>query len=441
MSLLQQIRVAEQPIPQDHKEAIIIDDNVNNIIDNQNKDYNDIDVHKDVSEEEEVDVDDNSSVSLISFDLSSFDVMDPIMSDQSNVNALHQNNNINVNAKTPIHSNRTARLINIHKEVMIIQKENERLKDENRRLMLQISTSNSKSDEEHAKRLDKIITKVQQVQQENDSLKKENIDLRLKQKNNVIKSEITTTTGTNIETSMKDLNTSSTDAMAPNPSPHRITFKENVDQKKQLRGRITPLKTSNQQQQSNGHTIEELTEKISILEKRLCVENIAELNSKSFDQQTKIRSLERQLKQSHSIIVNLENQLNSATHEIIEIQDDHNIEKEELQRAYDELKVETSSLIEWLKEQLSVYRGKSKYVNMTVVDDDSLESLTKSEREELEKEIEQEREKWKHLLDANEKYFDLSKLQRFPANENKSIGESTLSTHSSIESNILQPLL
>ncbi len=84
----------------------------------------------------------------------------------------------------------------------------------------------------------------------------------------------------------------------------------------------------------------------------------------------------------------MEQQLETATHEIMDLKDMHMFEKEELQVAYDDLKEEISSLVDWLKDHLSVYQGKSQHTReITLAEEESLESLTKSERDALAREI------------------------------------------------------
>ena len=110
----------------------------------------------------------------------------------------------------------------------------------------------------------------------------------------------------------------------------------------------------------------------------------------------------------------------------------HMFEKEELQVAYDDLKEEISSLVDWLKDHLSVYQGKSQHTReITLAEEESLESLTKSERDALAREIAEERLKWKEIMDAPGNLFDF-KLGRSVASESASIGASTLTTRSPI---------
>lgn len=214
--------------------------------------------------------------------------------------------------------------------------------------------------------------------------------------------------------------------------------KENLKSKKKRRGLLMSRKNK------QDRKIEELTQKVSDLENRLQkskkarsedLEKIAEFGLENIKQRTEIMSLERRIKQNKSTMDNLEHQLNNAKNEIMDLKDMHSIEKEELQIEYDELKDETSGLVNWLKQQLASYQGKSAYGDENTTSEkgeSDMESLTKSERDALSREIEEERKNWMEFTDTPEVLAGILKLKAVAKGGNESIGASTLTTRSPI---------
>jgi len=227
---------------------------------------------------------------------------------------------------------------------------------------------------------------------------------------------------------------SSSSSIPTHKSGAQQSNKENLVGKKKRRGLgLGPILNRSDKK------FEEMNHKIGDLEDRLHksksmrsqdIEKIAELEKENLQQRTLIMSLERQIKQSNSIVANLEQQVDNSRNEIVDLKEMHNLEKEELQLAYEELKEETANLVNWLKAQLGEYQGKSKYAeDIARAQDEDLESLTQSEKEALAKEIEEERKNW---LEVIEGYDGCPRSQSVTSNENRSIGASTLTSHSSI---------
>lgn len=240
--------------------------------------------------------------------------------------------------------------------------------------------------------------------------------------------------GTYVSNTTKAVSSSSSeDGTQNNNNTIIMDEKETVDKKKR-RGLLSRRSNKDDKIQELSQTVTELESKLhkSQIVRGQDVEKITQLGAENIEQRTQIMSLERQVKQSNSIVTTLEQQLETATNEIMDLKDMHMFEKEELQVAYDDLKEETSNLVNWLKDQLSVYQGKSQYAReIALAEEESLESLTKSERDALAREIAEERLKWKEIMDAPGNLFDF-KLGRSVASESASIGASTLTTRSPI---------
>ena len=223
----------------------------------------------------------------------------------------------------------------------------------------------------------------------------------------------------------------------------RNDIENNVTTKKRRgllsrKGRRQPQQEQQRQIESDSNT-DELSKKITELESRLHdskivrgqdVEKIAELGTENIHQRRNIISLE-------SKVVNLEKQLENSSIVIRDLRDTHIIEIQDLQIAYDDLKEETANLVNWLKDQLSVYQGRSRYADEIALaeQDNDLDSLTKSEREALQIEISEERKKWKHLINSpTDAMVDLTNFRGHCGSESdsRSIGASTITTRSPI---------
>jgi len=162
-------------------------------------------------------------------------------------------------------------------------------------------------------------------------------------------------------------------------------------------------------------------------------EKVAELDFKNSQQRLRIEELEHALKEKNVCETNLEQHVELLNDEMITLRQNHDDEREDFQDAYNELKGEASQVVDWLKKQLTDYQSKYRAEEIAKArEDNDLESLTKSERESLVAEIEEERQNWIEDLGGSPSRLDFvipsrsEELELSIIRGSDSIGGSTL---------------
>jgi predicted RNase H-like nuclease (RuvC/YqgF family) len=107
-------------------------------------------------------------------------------------------------------------------------------------------------------------------------------------------------------------------------------------------------------------------------------------------QRSRIESLERQLEEKNTNVINLEAHIKVLNNEIMKLRQSHEEEQRRQKEAYIELKRETTQIVTWLKRKIGQANSQD--------NDNDDDSLTPSERQSLAMEIEGEMVDWKKSL-------------------------------------------
>jgi len=286
---------------------------------------------------------------------------------------------------------KSERINAVHRKVIQLQRENAELQETNRQLVTQtkLRSGKEKQDELNAFRLNIIAEKVFDIQAENQSLQAENENLLLY---------------------IGDLESKQATTFDSN----KIRGSDN-EQKKPMMCEIVANSTSCEKEQ------------LGLKEK------VAELDFKNSQQRLRIEELEHALKEKNVCETNLEQHVELLNDEMITLRQNHDDEREDFQDAYNELKGEASQVVDWLKKQLTDYQSKYRAEEIAKArEDNDLESLTKSERESLVAEIEEERQNWIEDLGGSPSRLDFvipsrsEELELSIIRGSDSIGGSTL---------------
>lgn len=259
---------------------------------------------------------------------------------------------------------KSKRLDNIYEKVLELQRENEELKKENEKLFINsklYQDRQQKQDKRNSERLDTITVKVANLQSENFHLNADNERLHKK---------LYEIMGNHTDNNLLPISS-------------------------------VPLegdKTDDFNSASRGES-EYGRFKLNYDDKDGCVE----VESTSFaENRSRIESLERQLKEKNTNVINLEAHMKGLNNEIMKLRQSHEEEKRQQTEAFIELKRETTQIVTWLKRKIGQANSRD--------NGNDNDSLTPSERQSLDMEIESEMIDWNKSLvvASNEDMIELN---------------------------------
>jgi len=356
-----------------------------------------------------------------------------IMHEQSALTKLKE---IDGNKSSQNGPKKSERLNVVHEKVVDLRRENVELKKTNLQLMTQakLRREKEKKDELNSLRLNTITEKVANMQAEHQMLREANENLLLqidKLESKSIGSDVEVKSNKARGSDDEDEKVVLRESINALPlSPKKEAVREKIQEKsmaenktlienyslsdesfdKKIRSRsessssmqlnemsTTYIETNgDKKKQSKWHFGRKVAKAHSSYKEQIDMkEKVTELEFNDSQQKRRIEDLERQLKEKNLTETNLEYHIEKLNNEMINLRRLKNLETEELRDAYNELKDEASQVVDWLKKQLADNQSKHRAEEIAkAVEDNDLESLTKSEREHLLIEIEEERKKW-----------------------------------------------
>ena len=245
---------------------------------------------------------------------------------------------------------KSKRLDKIYEKTLELQRQNEELKKENERLHMHsklYQDRQQKQDERNSKRLDTITAKVANLQSDNFHLIADNERMHKK-----LYEIMGNHTDDNLLLIQNDVRI----------CPASVECDETDDFNSASRG------------ESEDHE-----------------DDCGEVESTLFvKQRSRIESLERQLEEKNTNVINLEAHIKVLNNEIMKLRQSHEEEQRRQKEAYIELKRETTQIVTWLKRKIGQANSQD--------NDNDDDSLTPSERQSLAMEIEGEMVDWKKSL-------------------------------------------
>jgi len=86
--------------------------------------------------------------------------------------------------------------------------------------------------------------------------------------------------------------------------------------------------------------------------------SVTKMETSSIQQQEEISTLKRQLKQKNNACTSMEHELIGVRTEMMDLKDMHEFEVRQMKKEYNNMKAEAGRLVDWLKNQLTIYQRK-----------------------------------------------------------------------------------